>query len=78
MTAHHETLPPPGFQGRRLNLLEYHVPRARAGLASLLGVLESGRASLPIERYAVSQTTLEQVGPGGRPGGSGEHKSPKA
>ncbi|XP_045684814.1 ATP-binding cassette sub-family A member 13 [Phyllostomus hastatus] len=49
------------FKGRRLNLLEYHVPRARAGLAALFRVLESSRAALRIERYAISQATLEQV-----------------
>ncbi|XP_036896967.1 ATP-binding cassette sub-family A member 13 isoform X2 [Sturnira hondurensis] len=49
------------FKGRHLNLLEYHVPKTRAGLAGLLRVLESSKAALSIERYSISQTSLEQV-----------------
>ncbi|KAM5303130.1 ATP-binding cassette sub-family A member 13 isoform 2-T2 [Glossophaga mutica] len=49
------------FKGRRLNLLEYHVARPRAGLAGLVRVLESSKASLNVQRYSVKQTTLEQV-----------------
>ncbi|XP_053782062.1 ATP-binding cassette sub-family A member 13 isoform X8 [Desmodus rotundus] len=49
------------FKGRRLNLLEYHVPETRGSPADLLRVLQSSEAALNIERYSVSQATLEQV-----------------
>lgn len=50
-----------GFQGQRLNLLEYHVPKRRECLADLFRVLEDNKTLLNIEHYSVNQTTLEQV-----------------
>ncbi|XP_069915557.1 ATP-binding cassette sub-family A member 13 [Oryctolagus cuniculus] len=49
------------FKGQRLNLLEYQVPRRWGCLADLFKVLENNKATLNIEHYSVSQTSLEQV-----------------
>ncbi|XP_054427288.1 ATP-binding cassette sub-family A member 13 [Pteronotus mesoamericanus] len=49
------------FKGRRLNLLEYHVPKTGGCLADLLTVLESNKAALNIKCYSISPATLEQV-----------------
>ena len=42
------------------------MPETRGSPADLLRVLQSSEAALNIERYSVSQATLEQVGPGRR------------
>ena len=42
------------------------MPETLGSPADLLRVLQSSEAALNIERYSVSQATLEQVGPGRR------------
>lgn len=49
------------FQGQRLNLLEYHMPKRQACLANLFRVLEDNKSFLNIRHYSINQTTLEQV-----------------
>uniref|UniRef100_A0A8D2D2U3 ATP binding cassette subfamily A member 13 n=1 Tax=Sciurus vulgaris TaxID=55149 RepID=A0A8D2D2U3_SCIVU len=49
------------FQGQRLNLLEYHVPKRWGCLADLFRVLEDNKTFLNIKHYSINQTTLDQV-----------------
>ncbi|XP_052462840.1 uncharacterized protein abca12 isoform X16 [Carassius gibelio] len=43
------------------NMVEYHVPVAPGGVASIFGLLESNKAVLQIKHFSVSQTTLDEV-----------------
>ncbi|XP_067300426.1 uncharacterized protein abca12 isoform X2 [Pseudorasbora parva] len=43
------------------NMVEYHVPVAPGGVASIFGLLESNKAVLQIQHFSVSQTTLDEV-----------------
>jgi len=42
-------------------MVEYHVPVAPGGVASIFGLLESNKAVLQIKHFSVSQTTLDEV-----------------
>lgn len=43
------------------NMVEYHVPVAPGGVASIFGLLESNKAVLQIKHFSVRQTTLDEV-----------------
>uniref|UniRef100_A0A8C2E503 ATP-binding cassette, sub-family A (ABC1), member 12 n=1 Tax=Cyprinus carpio TaxID=7962 RepID=A0A8C2E503_CYPCA len=43
------------------NMVEYHVPVAPGGVASIFGLLESNKNVLQIKHFSVSQTTLDEV-----------------
>ncbi|KAK7169397.1 hypothetical protein R3I93_005384 [Phoxinus phoxinus] len=43
------------------NMVEYHLPVAPGGVASIFGLLESNKAVLQIKHFSVSQTTLDEV-----------------
>ncbi|XP_065108171.1 uncharacterized protein abca12 [Paramisgurnus dabryanus] len=43
------------------NMVEYHVPVATGGVASIFNQLESNKAVLQIKHFSVSQTTLDEV-----------------
>ncbi|XP_048050303.1 glucosylceramide transporter ABCA12 isoform X2 [Megalobrama amblycephala] len=43
------------------NMVEYHVPVAPGGVASIFGLLEANKAVLQIKHFSVSQTTLDEV-----------------
>ncbi|KAI7808566.1 uncharacterized protein abca12 isoform X2 [Triplophysa rosa] len=43
------------------NMVEYHVPVAPGGVASIFNQLESNKAVLQIQHFSVSQTTLDEV-----------------
>ncbi|XP_052004328.1 uncharacterized protein abca12 [Xyrauchen texanus] len=43
------------------NMVEYHVPVAPGGVASIFDQLESNKAILQIKHFSVSQTTLDEV-----------------
>ncbi|XP_056610473.1 glucosylceramide transporter ABCA12 [Triplophysa dalaica] len=43
------------------NMVEYHVPVAPGGVASIFNQLESNKAALQIQHFSVSQTTLDEV-----------------
>uniref|UniRef100_A0A673IZB5 ATP-binding cassette, sub-family A (ABC1), member 12 n=1 Tax=Sinocyclocheilus rhinocerous TaxID=307959 RepID=A0A673IZB5_9TELE len=43
------------------NMVEYHVPVAPGGVASIFGLLESNKAVLQIKHFSVCQTTLDEV-----------------
>nr|XP_055071071.1 uncharacterized protein abca12 [Misgurnus anguillicaudatus] len=43
------------------NMVEYHVPAAPGGVASIFNQLESNKAVLQIKHFSVSQTTLDEV-----------------
>lgn len=42
-------------------MVEYHVPVAPGGVASIFGLLEANKAVLQIKHFSVSQTTLDEV-----------------
>lgn len=43
------------------NMVEYHVPVAPGGVASIFSLLESNKTVLQIKHFSVSQTTLDEV-----------------
>lgn len=59
-----ETFPGSVLKEKHHNTLQYQFPHAQGALANIFSQFSSHQQRLSVEDYTVSQTTLDQVGPG--------------